>query len=660
MPGSRWQLLPVRLLLIILILVGAQATKAETAYTAALSAPDTSDFPYLTAYLDVHDPEGAFVHGLKPQDVSLLENDLQIPVSVLEEQKPGVQFVIAITPGESFSIRDGLGVSRYEYLLQDLLAGTWVNQGSGLDDFSLLTLGGPQLIHTSDPNALRSALEEYLPDGTSTTPNLEVLASALQVASDPPRLPGTERAILFITPPQNKDVSLGLQSIITSANQQNIHVFVWMVSSQDVFDTPEAELLRNMANQTRASFFAFSSDEPVPDLESLLEPLRYIYQLGYTSQITTTGTQNVVAQVNVGSEQIATEPQSFELDLQSPAPILLNPPDEIIRTFQNQSTPGIPDADADLVPTEQAINIRVTFPDGYDRPLTRTSLYIDDTLYSENTSPPYDKFIWDIQPYTQDGTHILKVSAIDSMGMLGTSGDSTVRIIVPRRAQGIMVAFSQNKPLLVGIIAFISVFLIILGLILGGRIRPKPHPGQVKVGVDSTQKTRPVVHRQGINPATVPVTQRVNRNSMPVLKSTVTLKGRKKWLPWIKQKEEPVPALAYLVPLKGTDEPTLPAPLPIVAEDTSIGRDPLQAVVVINNPSIENLHARIHREGSSFLITDAGSVAGTWVNFNLVPPSGIQLEHADIIHIGQVGFRFKLTSPEHLRTVVVTPLDDEH
>jgi hypothetical protein len=43
-----------------------------------------------------------------------------------------------------------------------------------------------------------------------------------------------------------------------------------------------------------------------------------------------------------------------------------------------------------------------------------------------------------------------------------------------------------------------------------------------------------------------------------------------------------------------------------------------------------------------------------------VPPSGTQLEHADIIHIGNVGFRFNLTSPEHLRTVVVTPLDDEH
>ncbi len=99
----------------------------------------------------MHDPTGAFVHGLTPQDVTLQENGVQVPVSELQEQKPGVQFVIAITPGASFTIRDALGVSRYEYLLQGLLAGTWEDQPSGVDDFSLLTMGGPQLTHSSDP-----------------------------------------------------------------------------------------------------------------------------------------------------------------------------------------------------------------------------------------------------------------------------------------------------------------------------------------------------------------------------------------------------------------------------------------------------------------------------------------------------------------------------
>ena len=281
MPSHPGRFLPICLLLIIFFLVGVQDSKAETAYVASLTAPDTSEFPHLTTYLDVHDPEGAFVHGLAPQDVILLENNLQIPANTLQEQQPGVQFVMAITPGESFSINDALGVSRYEYLRQGLLEGTWVNQPSGVDDFSLLTMGGPQLTHSSDPNALRSSLETYLPDDTRTTSSLEVLASALQVVSDPTSRPGMERMILFITPPQGSETSLGLQSIIANARQQNIRIYVWMVGSQDVFDLPETELLRNLAQQTQGTFFAFSHDEPVPDLEFLLEPLRYIYDLGY-------------------------------------------------------------------------------------------------------------------------------------------------------------------------------------------------------------------------------------------------------------------------------------------------------------------------------------------------------------------------------------------
>jgi predicted component of type VI protein secretion system len=120
-----------------------------------------------------------------------------------------------------------------------------------------------------------------------------------------------------------------------------------------------------------------------------------------------------------------------------------------------------------------------------------------------------------------------------------------------------------------------------------------------------------------------------------------------------------VPIIAYLTPLVDPDETTIPAPLQIIADDTTLGRDPLQANLVISDPSIESVHARIHHEGKSFLITDAGSVAGTWVNYDPVPPKGTQLEHADIIHLGQVGFRFNLAEPDQLRKVVVTPLESD-
>jgi hypothetical protein len=233
------------------------------------------------------------------------------------------------------------------------------SQSAGGDDFSLLTLGGPQVTHTSDAGSIRSALESYLPAYPDVVPSLEVLSSALQVASDPLDRPGLERAILFITPPQVSEVSLGLQSIIASANQQDIRIHVWLVSAQELFALPETDLLRNLAAQTGGSFFAFSRDEAVPDLETLFDPSRYIYQLGYDSQLSTAGMHQVAAQVMAGGELVVSNTQSFELNIQ---PQLLHsfPPAEIVRPIP-LANPGRRRCPTVLIPSPRT-SAQVTFP----------------------------------------------------------------------------------------------------------------------------------------------------------------------------------------------------------------------------------------------------------------------------------------------------------
>ena len=657
MSGRLGRLLLAFVSLFIIFLISVGSSSAQAAFIATLTAPDTTTFPHLSAYLDVHDPAGQFVHGLTPQDVVMQENGVQLPVSDLQEHKLGVQFVVAITPGASFTIRDTLGISRYEYLLQGLLTGTWKDQSTGMDDFSLLTMGGPQLMHSSDPASLRSSLETYLPDDPNATPSLEVLASALQVASDPTSRPGMERAILFITPPQETDVSLGLQSIISSAAQQNIHIYVWLVAAQDVFELPIIDQLRNLADQTHAAFFAFAHDETVPDLEILLEPLRYVYQLGYNSQIVTAGAQQVAAQVTIGGELVTTQAMPFDLNLQSPAPIILDLPAEIVRNYPSQPTQGTTSVTGDLLPVEKVLTIQVTYPDGYSRSLVRTSLYIDGAIVTENISPPFDQFVWDLRPYTQDGVHTLSVEVTDNLGLVGKTGETSVKIIVPSTTQGVIIAVSQNRLLVIGVTVFISASILVLVLILGGRIHPKPYPGQVKTSAESNEKTRPAGYRARRRQLKDPVTQPVKIASALQVQTKPRSKSWIQRLPWLTRKEKPTPAMAYLIPLVGSDEPTLPAPLQITSDDVTLGSDPHQSSLVISDPSIEGVHARIHHEGKSFLLTDAGSVAGTWVNYEQVIPNGRNLEHADIIHLGRVGFRFKLSEPGPLRKVVVTPLE---
>jgi hypothetical protein len=653
---------PGRLLLIasiffIIFLACVGSSSAQSGSTVVITSPNTGDFPHLSAFLDVHDASGGFVHALTPQDVNIQEDGISRPVTELVEQTPGVQFVIAITPGASFNIRDSMGISRFEYLLQDLQAGSWASQPPGVDDFSLLTMGGPQLTHSSSPAELLTELKSYAPAETDAVPSLEVLAAALQVVSDPTARPGMERAILFITPPQETDVSLGLQSIISSANQQNIHVYVWLLAAPEVFETPAIDLLRGLANQTRGAFFAFSRDEAVPDLETLIEPLRYVYQLSYDSLVTSPGTHQLSAQVTTASEQLTSAPQSFELDLQAPVPTLLDPPKEIVRTYASQPTPATAAVSADLVPLEQVLKIKVAYPDGYDHSLTLTRLFVDGAIAVENTQAPFDSLVWDLRPYTQDGVHTLVVEVTDNLGLVGKTSGTTVSISVPSPAQGMFIAVSQKKPLLLGAAAVIAASVLVLVLILGGHIRPSLHPGQVRNWVGGSEKTRPAGYRQLLSQPNDQVTPLQKAASAVPKREPFHSKGWFERLPWVRHEEVLISAHAYLIPLVGFDEPTIPASLQITSEDVTIGSDPNLANLVIVDPSIEGQHARIHQEDKSFLIIDAGTVAGTWVNYEQVASSGTYLRHMDIIHLGRIGIRFQLSEPGQLRKIIVSPLE---
>jgi hypothetical protein len=113
-------------------------------------------------------------------------------------------------------------------------------------------------------------------------------------------------------------------------------------------------------------------------------------------------------------------------------------------------------------------------------------------------------------------------------------------------------------------------------------------------------------------------------------------------------------AQAFLVRLVEAEEAGAPPPYPITAEELTFGRDASLATLVLEDPSVDGLHARLVRQGDgSFRLTDEGSVAGTWVNFTPAPPEGAALEHGDLIHIGGVGFRFTQREPAHLRRPVV-------
>lgn len=171
-----------------------------------------------------------------------------------------------------------------------------------------------------------------------------------------------------------------------------------MVSSPAYFTSQGAELLSNMANQTGGQFFAYSGAEAIPEIETYLAPLRYVYALSYELKIRNSEPHQVYAQIIFDGTRLTSEPQDFDLQVLPPNPIFISPPLQIFRANKSAIVDTLNET-AEYTPKEQILEILIEFPDGRPRPLTRTTLYVDGSIADENTTDPFATFTWDLTAY---------------------------------------------------------------------------------------------------------------------------------------------------------------------------------------------------------------------------------------------------------------------
>lgn len=629
----------ISVLLLSLLLLPASVS-AQTTSRAILTTPITVAFPIIEAFLDVHDAQGKFIHSLSASDIQILEDNILVPVSQLKEMRPGAQIVVAINPGPPFAIRNSQAVSRYDFIVETLANWGISRQASTLDDMSLLTTNGPEITHVTNSLEWLPALNIDQIDARTAVPNLDTLFRAVSLAADPTLRSGMGRVVLFITPPPEDRYGDVLDNIAAQATEQDVSIFVWMVSSAETTSTPAADQLKALAEQTGGTYFSYTGAESLPDPELYFEPLRNIYQLTYNSKIKNAGVHQLSAQVQTDLGQIDTPVQTFEIDIQAPQPAFVTPPLQIDRV---PSTKGsiLEESDSTTVeysPTEQNLEIVIGFPDSRIRPITRTTLYVDGAIAAENINPPFENLIWKIEDYTSTDQHILKVEVEDSLGMIGSTIDTQVDIIVEAPASKTMVVFNQNLPMLTGVVAALAAALLLLVLVLSGRIHPRiPGMGRVRQPKDT-------------NPAMPAVS--VKDLPAPARKSSWA--NRLKW----PQPNLPPQAHATLSPLSKSYEDTDEAPIPIIEDEVTLGSDPKQVTYVLDEPSVAEVHTRLIRynEGN-YQIFDQDTIAGTWLNYSPISEEGTPIEHGDLVHIGRVGFRFTIRHPIRMRKPVIIKLD---
>jgi hypothetical protein len=608
----------VSLILLGLLLFAGQGyvAHAQGEAEAELFLVDAQAFPTVSALLDVFDEREQPISGLKPEDVTVLEDGQPFPVTELVETAPPAQIVVAINPGPAFDVRDGQGIQRIQRVREVLSGWAGAQPTDDPDDLSLVSIAGPIITHAK-PDAWAISLNAFQPDFRSTTPNLQLLSIALNTVNEGTPLPGMKRAVLLITPHMDDaNIDLSLNDVSEQAIASNVRIFVWFVDSDLYFGTPSATAFKALALQTGGDYFAFSGKEVLPDPETYFSPLRHLYSLSYDSKLTSSGEHTLAVEVVTASGTIASEDRSFNLEVSPPNPILVMPPAQILRHPPEED----PYNTKILVPEEQELEIIVEFPDKHTRPLVRTTLYVDGQPAAQNEAEPFDTFVWDLSGYTESGEHTLVVEAVDSLGMSRASISVPVTITVVHPPTGMQAVLARYRTY-IALIAIVVAGGILLLVLLSGRLRFR------------SRRERRADRKR----FTDPVTQPVNiQQAEPVKKKQVTR------APWTRMEKVP-DAPAYLTRLRIDGEPMTGNPIPLVEQEITFGTDPVQATYVLDHPSIGALHARLKRtEGGDFLLLDHHSVAGTWVNYDPVPKTGRILRHGDMVHFGQLMYRFSL------------------
>jgi hypothetical protein len=617
---------------------------AQTELRAIIGSLDLSEFPRVITYLDVRGSQGFFVPGL-PSDTVVIYEDEQPLVGTLTEVRAGSQVVFAYGGGESFNIRtlDG-AISRYELIRDYLLNWAVADTETGVDDLSLVVPDGVLISHEQDGQIWADALQAY---GTSTagaTTSLEVLSAAIDIALDPIPREGMGRAVVFLSDSIAEPQLDVFQNLIGRAEQGGVRVHIGLVASPAVFELDMAQVMQAGAQQTGGQFFTFSSNEPLPDMNMMLESSRRAYFLEYRSRANTPGVHTVYVTVNTELGEARSQTVSFESSLAPPSPIFVAPPTQVVRAIP----PGEDRELINLAPKEVQLEVLVEFPDSIQRELAYSALYVNGEKAVENLQPPYEMFTLDLTPYQISEILVLSAEVIDELGITGNTVDVSLEIVVQQPSVGLFSSLGRNAGLIAGGVVLLSGSVLLLVLVLAGRLRPR------QLGERRRKRT---AERD-------PVTQPIDLDDEIVTSDsqrTITrlARGFPNRLPW-RQRSRTTP-YAYLVRVDEDGKLIAETEFPMTSAELTFGSDPTAAVLTINDPAVESLHARVWRdETGNFWVADMGSVAGTWVNYAPVSTSGSQLEHGDLIHVSKKGFRFTLSRPTRPRRTVVTPLVDEN
>lgn len=603
---------------ILLILVIAAPVLSQSGFILILSQPDLTNFPKVSLFLEAYDAQGKFIPSMDLNSFKVYEDGFERVVNETNLFEPGLHTLVAINLGATLSNRANASVpTRFEESIFALAS--WLNelQTGAVNQYSLTSNEGILVDRLQEKESFVFQIQNYKPNLFNFQPDFTSLSLALDIVEQPDLIPQSRESILYITPLPIDQSLDQLTALRSRAMDLRVPVNVWLVAPETGANAPAVEQLSQLAASTGGRFFFFSENSQSPDPEDYVGQLRNLYELVYTSNVSQSGTHTIAVEGFYGNQSYRTPELQFSINLNLPSAVLVELPDEILRSYVSSA-----DGRA-LQPGFITLTAEYLFPDGYDRQLRSTRLYVDGEVVAENKETPFEFFAWPLESYQFSGEHLLSVEVEDMLGFRSISPPVSVWIIVE----------SLYPPWLTAALRFLTaggwipVAIVLVGGTVAAGLSYRRRSQMVGQDSRSGERTDTYVDPLRQSVAGLDEVGDDEGSGPPDNGNFRNMDEIHPRLVWAGQAPSPLPGNS----------------IEVVKERSVIGSDPDQSDFVISSDSVSPVHAVLIRsEGGSVRLADLRSESGTWVNFAPISSKGVILNHGDLVQIGKLSFRYQI------------------
>lgn len=585
--GDFWGDLLLILLFSLILLPMHPILAQDNTSSIQITSVDNSNFPEIVLTYKGFNLSEAI--PVDPTEIEIIEDGQTIVPTSLEEQYQGVHFAVALNPDSSLTIRGGDSQPYNLAMIKALKTAGPEPENARNNRYSFFSNPEVSLVETEEYAAWAANFDDFetIPQSLSSSlSSLELAVSALEHSGL-----DMDTVLVYITPYLDYRLLPEFYELVERAGKLGVETRVWIVMSPRVVGSSYELEMQTALNSRGGTLTPLTGTETVPDPRDYMQGKGRSFTAHYQSKIRTSGEYQL--QIRADLEQSPTLqsiPATLTLDIQPTKLSFINLPNTLEILYNN---------DGSFQPAQLPLEVLIEFPDGYPRSILNSTLFVNGERVTSNTMTPYGSFVLNLADYVDSTELRLEVRLQDEFGLQGRTPIQTIALDVLKPETDRNGTWFSSPWLWIGLLLLAG---LVAFLIFRMPFPKRKSPQEEKV---SEPKIDKMVEKAPL--------------SSPVLEKT----------------------FGNLTRLDSDQTPSAEKPHLLTKEIILIGRDPSLANLVLDDPSIEPLHAEIHFFADGRIrLTDFNSISGSYVNFKPVGSHGTPLQHADLVHFGTLLFRF--------------------